>query len=172
MVARAEFGFQRQRAGGKGRARRDDGVCLTTLRDRRAGPVKGGVRRQAPSRLREPLKAVMEPAPPPSRPDSGPLATLPTHWSFCLKNGLSVTSRAVLSTFPALVPGLQFPYAVPIRNSGNKGPLEGLQTGTIKVFELCYLQEERMIAGCRTFSMTFSTTAGWNGRPTRLRPSM
>ena len=41
---------------------RDDGVCLTTLRDRRAGPVKGGVRRQAPSRLREPLKAVMEPA--------------------------------------------------------------------------------------------------------------
>ena len=49
---------------------------------------------------------------------------------------------------------------------------EGLQTGTIKVFELCYLQEERMIAGCRTFSMTFSTTAGWNGRPTRLRPSM
>jgi hypothetical protein len=50
---------------------RDDGVCLTTLRDRRAGPVKGGVRRQAPSRLREPLKAVMEPAPPPSRPDSG-----------------------------------------------------------------------------------------------------
>ena len=41
---------------------RDDGVCLTTLRDRRAGPVKGGVRRQAPSRHREPLKAVMEPA--------------------------------------------------------------------------------------------------------------
>ena len=32
-----------------------------TLQSRRAGPVKG-VRRQAPSRLREPLKAVMEPA--------------------------------------------------------------------------------------------------------------
>ena len=26
-----------------------------------------------------------------------------------------------MSTFPALVPGLHFPYAVPIRNSGNKG---------------------------------------------------
>ena len=25
----AEFGFQRTRAGGKGRARRDDGVCLS-----------------------------------------------------------------------------------------------------------------------------------------------
>ena len=59
------------------------------------------------------------------KPDSGPLATLPDHWSFCPKIGLSVTSRAVLSTFPALVPGLQFPYAVPIRNSGNKGPQEG-----------------------------------------------
>ena len=33
-----------------------------TLQSRRAGPVKGGVLRQAPSRLREPLKAVMEPA--------------------------------------------------------------------------------------------------------------
>jgi hypothetical protein len=32
------------------------------------------VRRQAPSRLREPLKAVMEPAPPPSRPIPGHIA--------------------------------------------------------------------------------------------------
>ena len=41
---------------------------------------------------------------------------------------LSVISRAVISTFPALAPGLNFPYAVPIRNSGNKGPLEGRTT--------------------------------------------
>jgi len=29
VVARAEFAFQRARAGGNGRARRDDGVCLS-----------------------------------------------------------------------------------------------------------------------------------------------
>ena len=57
----------------------------------------------------------------------------PPAWPFCPEIGLFVTFRAVLSTFPALAPGLQFPYAVPIRNSGNKGPQEGLQTGTIKV---------------------------------------
>ena len=70
---------------------RDDGVCLTTLRARRAGPVKGGVRRQAPSRLREPLKAVMEPAAatPRMSPDSdeyekGRAETLPwNRWSNC-----------------------------------------------------------------------------------------
>ena len=46
----AEFGFQHQRAGGKAAVPTgDDGVCLTTLRDRN-GTVKGGVRRQAPSR--------------------------------------------------------------------------------------------------------------------------
>ena len=40
------------RAGGKAAVPGgDDGVCLTTLRDR-YGPVKGGVRRQAPSRQR------------------------------------------------------------------------------------------------------------------------
>ena len=39
-----------QRAGGKAAVPAgDDGVCLTTLRDRN-GTVKGGVRRQAPSR--------------------------------------------------------------------------------------------------------------------------
>ena len=34
----AEFGFRRARAGGKGRAPGDDGVCLTTLRARGPGP--------------------------------------------------------------------------------------------------------------------------------------
>ena len=69
---RRNYSFQHRMSRREGAVpERDDGVCLTTLRDRRAGPVKGGVRRQAPSRLREPLKAVMEPAPPPSRPDSG-----------------------------------------------------------------------------------------------------
>ena len=41
-----------ERAGGKAAVPGgDDGVCLTTLRDRN-GPVKGGVRRQAPYRQR------------------------------------------------------------------------------------------------------------------------
>ena len=33
VVCRRIFGFQRTRAGGKVRARRDDGVCLTTVTD-------------------------------------------------------------------------------------------------------------------------------------------
>ncbi len=75
---RRNYSFQHRMSRREGAVpERDDGVCLTTLRDRRAGPVKGGVRRQAPSRLREPLKAVMEPAPPPSRPIPGHLPNRP-----------------------------------------------------------------------------------------------
>ena len=60
MVPWAEFGFQRQRAGGKGRARRDDGDCLTTLGPPQAG-LKGGVGRQAPSRPGIAAETRMEP---------------------------------------------------------------------------------------------------------------
>ena len=75
---RRNYSFQHRTSRREGAVpERDDGVCLTTLRDRRAGPVKGGVRRQAPSRLREPLKAVMEPAPPPSRTIPGHLPNRP-----------------------------------------------------------------------------------------------
>ena len=56
----AEFGFLRQRAGGKARARRDDGVCLTTLRARVPGPYKEEFSvKRLPDRA-ERLKAVME----------------------------------------------------------------------------------------------------------------
>ena len=61
---------------GRQRSRRDDGVCLTTLRARRAGPVKGGVRRQAPSRLRERLKSVI--------PQGRPAARQPSLAFLCL----------------------------------------------------------------------------------------
>ena len=54
--------FSDSGAGGRGRSRRDDGVCLTTL-DPLAGP-KGGVLRQAPSRLRGAAE---------SRHDAGPI---------------------------------------------------------------------------------------------------
>ena len=82
---RRNYSFQHRMSRREGAVpERDDGVCLTTLRDRRAGPVKGGVRRQAPSRLREPLKAVMEPAPPPSRPIPGHLPNRPESLSLCM----------------------------------------------------------------------------------------
>ena len=57
----AEFGFQRARAGGNGRARRDDGVCLRRLRDR-YGPVKRRVLRQDRFRLRRAAESRTEPA--------------------------------------------------------------------------------------------------------------
>ena len=66
---RRNYSFQRRTSRREGAVpERDDGVCLRTLQARLAGTVKGRVRRQAPSRQREPLKAVMEPAPAPPRP--------------------------------------------------------------------------------------------------------
>ena len=55
----AGFGFLRlmSRREGSGPAR-DDGVCLTTVTGP-LGPEKGGVSRQAPSRLRESQKSVI-----------------------------------------------------------------------------------------------------------------
>ena len=116
--------FSTGRAGGKVRSRRDDGVCLTTLRDRRAGPVKGGVRRQAPSRLREPLKAVMEPAPPPSRPIPGNIrfrhfcSNRP--WNglerACLRNNSGITRKKVLPAH--VISHKNRPYKHPYAHSG------------------------------------------------------
>ena len=84
---RRNYSFQHRMSRREGAVpERDDGVCLTTLRDRRAGPVKGGVRRQAPSRQREPLKAVMEPAPPPSHPIPGHLPHCPATCHFVSKS--------------------------------------------------------------------------------------
>ena len=102
---RRNYSFQHRMSRREGAVpERDDGVCLTTLRDRRVGPVKGGVRRQAPSRLREPLKAVMEPAPPPSRPIPGNIrfrhfcSNRP--WNglerACLRNNSGITRKKVL----------------------------------------------------------------------------
>ena len=70
--APAEFGFLRARAGGNGRARRDDGVCLRRLRDRH-GPVKRRVRRQDHFRPWRAAESRMEPVP--RLPDDG----LPEH---------------------------------------------------------------------------------------------
>ena len=52
-MVRAEFGFQRQRAGGKVRARRDDGVCLTTVTD----PAVRGRKREESAVKRLPDRA-------------------------------------------------------------------------------------------------------------------
>ena len=84
----AEFGFLRARAGGNGRAQRDDGVCLRRLRDR-DGTVKRRVRRQDHFRPWRAAESRMEPVP--RLPDDG----LPAH--------IKTQSQVLRSSEPAAI---------------------------------------------------------------------